>query len=571
MTTYYVDSVHGSDKNNGTASGQAIQSIEKLESINLKPGDTVLFAKGSVFTTTYTLTASGTAGHPITLGAYGTGDAPTFSSTADGIHASKSSYINVQDLKFSHTGEAAIYGGNVSNWNITNVTIQDTGLSTGVGGIVFKNGTNVSVTHSQFDGVHGDGVYVEKINGLTVANNSFTRLAGSAADGIQATDSSNISITGNTIDMSTSPNSSKGGVTLNGASHATLTDNTVIGGSFGFSLNGEYITATHNTLSGQNMYSWSSGILVGETAAVAHYTIEDNVFSDSKYGVSLTGVGANNPLREDIQISSNLFDKISGAALKIDRPSTGSFHDNIVTNTATESLVKGAGVGTGYLIEDTTTHTDTVTTPVVTTPVVTTPVVTTPVETPAVTTPAVTDHDTTPAVTTPAPDHVTETVTPPVTTPAPATTTPAPVTSTPATSTPVTSTPVTSTPAAAVSTGTHAPVATDDRFVFSDHGNTMTGNILSNDYDADGDNLLVRFIGSTRVDAGVQKIVGLYGTLTIDQTGQFSYTLDESKVDHATFTKGIVKESFQYKISDGSHQDTGYLSFQVSDHHDFVM
>ena len=542
MTTYYVDSVHGSDKNSGSTAGQAIQSIEKLESIKLHPGDTVLFARGSTFTSTYNLTSSGTAGHPITLGAYGTGDAPTFTTAADGIHASKTSNINVQDLNFAHSGGAAIYGGNVSNWNIKNVSIVDTGLQTGIGGLVFKSSASISVSGSTFNGVHGDGIYVERINGLTISGNNFSHLAGAAADGIQATDSSNITIAGNTIDMSTSPNSTKGGVALNGASHATLTDNTVIGGSFGLGLNGEYITATHNDLIGQKMYGWSSGILIGETADVSHYIIEDNAFSNSNFGVSLTGIGTSNATRDDIQISGNLFDKMSSAALKIDRPSTGSFHDNIITNTATHTLVKGAGIGT-YHIEDTTTPAQTVT-PVVTPPVVTpTPSdhVSLP-ETPAapvVTPQTVADHS---ADVTPAPTPTTSTVTTPAVTPV--------------------------TP---VSTATHAPVAVDDRFVMSDHLHTLTGNILANDHDLDGDNLLVRFVAGTRIDAGTQKIAGLYGTLTIDSTGQFVYLLDESKADHATFTKGVATDSFQYKISDGSHQDTGNVSFQILEHHDYFM
>ncbi len=49
MTIYYVNSATGSDRNSGTGQNSAFATLSKVESLTLKPGDSVLLAKGSVF------------------------------------------------------------------------------------------------------------------------------------------------------------------------------------------------------------------------------------------------------------------------------------------------------------------------------------------------------------------------------------------------------------------------------------------------------------------------------------------------------------------------------------------
>lgn len=48
-TTYYVDSKGGDDSNDGTAEGKAFRTLDKVNALDLEPGDTVLLKKGSVF------------------------------------------------------------------------------------------------------------------------------------------------------------------------------------------------------------------------------------------------------------------------------------------------------------------------------------------------------------------------------------------------------------------------------------------------------------------------------------------------------------------------------------------
>lgn len=48
-TTYYVDSNGGNDSNEGTSEGKAFRTLDKVNALDLEPGDTVLLKKGSVF------------------------------------------------------------------------------------------------------------------------------------------------------------------------------------------------------------------------------------------------------------------------------------------------------------------------------------------------------------------------------------------------------------------------------------------------------------------------------------------------------------------------------------------
>ena len=48
-TTYYVDSKGGNDSNDGTSESKAFKTLDKVNGLNLEPGDTVLLKKGSVF------------------------------------------------------------------------------------------------------------------------------------------------------------------------------------------------------------------------------------------------------------------------------------------------------------------------------------------------------------------------------------------------------------------------------------------------------------------------------------------------------------------------------------------
>ena len=92
--TYYV-SPSGSDANNGTSPGTAIQSLSRASGLQLNPGDQVLLQRGATFSGKLAVWKSGTAGSPITIGAYGSGSKPIV--TGDCLEVG-GSYITMTDF-----------------------------------------------------------------------------------------------------------------------------------------------------------------------------------------------------------------------------------------------------------------------------------------------------------------------------------------------------------------------------------------------------------------------------------------------------------------------------------------
>jgi len=77
-TTYYLSN-SGSDSNAGTSPAEAWQTIDHLNSIQMLPGDSVLFETGNFFTGQIAISIGGTAASPIYFGEYGIGDLPVIS------------------------------------------------------------------------------------------------------------------------------------------------------------------------------------------------------------------------------------------------------------------------------------------------------------------------------------------------------------------------------------------------------------------------------------------------------------------------------------------------------------
>ena len=77
QNTYYV-SPTGSDSANGLTLGTAWQTCSQVNSKAFSPGDTILFERGGEWRESLLASSSGAAGNPITYGAYGSGEKPTF-------------------------------------------------------------------------------------------------------------------------------------------------------------------------------------------------------------------------------------------------------------------------------------------------------------------------------------------------------------------------------------------------------------------------------------------------------------------------------------------------------------
>ncbi|WET72138.1 MULTISPECIES: right-handed parallel beta-helix repeat-containing protein [Rhizobium] len=355
MTIYYVNSATGANTNAGTSEDAPFASFSAVESLKLQPGDSVLLAAGSVFNDQLDLKYSGTVDAPITIGSYGIGDAPVIHSPNDGIHSLYASNIVIENITISDTAGAAIYAGYVSNWTVRNVEVDHTGLSKS-GSITFRTGSNITLENSTINDVNGDGIWIEKINGVTLLNNTVTNAHGTAADAVQLNDSRNIVISGNTFDQ-TGAVTPKGVLTLVRPVDAVIEGNTIIGGGFGISAQAGSNVAIHdNDISGYGGYSWSYAVGLGDQGDTRNYDISGNYIHDGVWGVSVSAAGTTTYVREGIDIYGNLFDDLTQAALKVDRPASGSFHDNFIASDVTPYSISPSIIAAGtFPVSDNTT------------------------------------------------------------------------------------------------------------------------------------------------------------------------------------------------------------------------
>ncbi len=111
MRAFYVDSVDGDDHNSGNSENSPWKTIEKVSSMTFLPGDHIYFKRSSSYSGCATISGDGNADHPITIGAYGSGDAPSFTNDDNGecngnAMRIRGDYQIVEDLYFHHTAPA---------------------------------------------------------------------------------------------------------------------------------------------------------------------------------------------------------------------------------------------------------------------------------------------------------------------------------------------------------------------------------------------------------------------------------------------------------------------------------
>jgi hypothetical protein len=73
---YFVDATSGNDSNSGLTSAVPWKTLAKVNGATFAAGNKVLFKRGETWREQLTVPSSGSAGNPITFGAYGTGNNP---------------------------------------------------------------------------------------------------------------------------------------------------------------------------------------------------------------------------------------------------------------------------------------------------------------------------------------------------------------------------------------------------------------------------------------------------------------------------------------------------------------
>jgi len=175
--TYYV-STTGSDTNPGTQV-QPWKTIAKVNALSFSPGDFILFKRGETWSETLIPPSSGSAGSPITFGAYGTGDLPTIDGSGRNYCVEgKKDYITITDLHFKTPNKYCIAH---TRWNSNGTELSTPGwiiknsIFTNCGVYLFGPNTivqdNVFVGPSPITGP--DGAII--IHGLVAVNCSALR------------------------------------------------------------------------------------------------------------------------------------------------------------------------------------------------------------------------------------------------------------------------------------------------------------------------------------------------------------------------------------------------------------
>lgn len=151
---YYISS-NGDDKNPGTKN-KPFKSLQKLNSIVLKPGDKIFIRGNEIFTGTLSLTTQGTAEKPVIISSYGGGVA-----TIDGGNK-----------------EAIIIHG--SHFQLKNLNVKGSGRKAGntTSGIRLVEATNGIVDNVKTEGFQKSGIEVKSGNNIELkkviaVNNGF--------------------------------------------------------------------------------------------------------------------------------------------------------------------------------------------------------------------------------------------------------------------------------------------------------------------------------------------------------------------------------------------------------------
>lgn len=174
-TVYYVSSINGNDGNDGLSKDGAFLTLDKINSINLNPGDKVLLEKGSVFENQFLHieNAGDINGEPIEIASYGDGEyMPHIATNGKGLWH--------QDYGTKLDFEHHVYKGEVSSsillFDTENIVVRDIEISnkedfvdletysradktdrTGVAAVAKNRGTLHSITL--------DNLYVHDVNG----------------------------------------------------------------------------------------------------------------------------------------------------------------------------------------------------------------------------------------------------------------------------------------------------------------------------------------------------------------------------------------------------------------------
>ena len=108
-SSYYIDSENGKDTNNGFSPQTAFKTLSKINTINIKSGDTILLASGLTYNGSLQLkNLKGTENNPVVVSSYGNNnEKPVINSKnfTGGVLIENCSYVEVKNLTITANGK----------------------------------------------------------------------------------------------------------------------------------------------------------------------------------------------------------------------------------------------------------------------------------------------------------------------------------------------------------------------------------------------------------------------------------------------------------------------------------
>jgi VCBS repeat-containing protein len=349
--TYYVDSRIGSDSNAGTSASAPLASLAKVNSLNLQPGDVVLFANGSSYNGTLDV-RSGTSGAPITYGAYGSGAKPVFSSSGTGIAIGSDHDVVIRDLQLKNVKGTAVMANGAANIVIDNVDFDTIGNGTNGAAAQFWHSSNITFQNSTVVRANGDDLWFWEVNGLKILNNNLGTPQGVSSDNIHTYRISNYEIRGNVLSFADATNSGKGNMIIQESKNGVIAENTFIMNYAHYGIGGTVQNGVieNNHFIGRVEGSWSVGLNITETLGTpsnaTNMTIRNNFFDGSGIGIyTWDGNNAGTAYRNNFQITGNIFKNLRDQAMVSEWPVqlNGSFANNTLINTRDPAIGSTAG------------------------------------------------------------------------------------------------------------------------------------------------------------------------------------------------------------------------------------
>jgi parallel beta-helix repeat protein len=259
---YYVDATNGSDAQDGASPWSPIQSLRRLRTIDLGPGDYVLLKRGEVWTEPLTVASSGSPDAPLTIGAYGQGARPVI----DGANPSVSRVTDLVNI----SQKAGIV--------IAGIAIRNAPRN----GINIYGSSSIVVRDCLISGSRQAGAMVFNSNGVTIEGCEIT---GNALDGSAIYD----------------------GIRIDGTGSAELS---------GFSIRHCDI---HDNYGGEGWNS-ANGIFLGHTGGATpvlrNVQIRANeIYSNGNPSQNQAGRGLTGTFDGDVLVSSNFIHSNASAGL----------------------------------------------------------------------------------------------------------------------------------------------------------------------------------------------------------------------------------------------------------------